>query len=223
MHITTALIVMKSLVFIRSIYNMILSSEHDSVSGTLMNTQDTIYKSRWSITFSTATFANMATIVNATPAHIPTIIDLAQKTWWPTYSPILEKEQLEYMLGTIYSTTALEKVMTEGSQTFMLLSDDRGWQGFAAYGVRNEESDVYKLHKLYVLPDNQGKGYGKLLLEEVKRRVAAKGASALDLNVNRHNPAKGFYEKLGFKVTREEDVPIGPYWMNDYVMRLMLK
>jgi ribosomal protein S18 acetylase RimI-like enzyme len=40
------------------------------------------------------------------------------------------------------------------------------------------------------------------------------------LNVNRYNPAKDFYEKLGFKIILEEDIPIGQYWMNDYVMRL---
>jgi ribosomal protein S18 acetylase RimI-like enzyme len=42
----------------------------------------------------------------------------------------------------------------------------------------------------------------------------------LDLNVNRNNQAKHFYEKIGFNVIREEDIPIGPYWMNDYVMRI---
>jgi ribosomal protein S18 acetylase RimI-like enzyme len=42
------------------------------------------------------------------------------------------------------------------------------------------------------------------------------------LNVNRNNEAKEFYKKLGFKIIREEDIPIGQYWMNDYVMRLTI-
>ena len=58
------------------------------------------------------------------------------------------------------------------------------------------------------------------LVEEVKRRLKMQGIHTLDLNVNRHNKAREFYEKLGFAVIQEEDVPIGPYWMNDYVMRL---
>jgi diamine N-acetyltransferase len=165
----------------------------------------------------------MTIIVNATPQHIPVIIELAQKTWWPTYSPLLEKVQIEYMLNAIYSKEALEKAMANGSQTFILLKDENGWQGFASYGLRNEDPGVVKLHKLYVLPANHGKGYGKLLLEEVKQRVTDLGVYTLDLNVNRHNAAKGFYEKIGFRVIREEDVPVGPYWMNDYVMRLELE
>jgi hypothetical protein len=39
--------------------------------------------------------------------------------------------------------------------------------------------------------------------------------------VNRYNKAKGFYEKLGFKVIGKEDIDIGNgYLMNDYVMQL---
>ncbi len=69
-------------------------------------------------------------------------------------------------------------------------------------------------------PENQGNGYGRLLIEEVKRRLIIENIRILDLNVNRFNKAKEFYEKMGFSVLREEDVPIGPYWMNDFVMRL---
>jgi GNAT superfamily N-acetyltransferase len=72
---------------------------------------------------------------------------------------------------------------------------------------------------LYCLPVTQGKGYGKILIEEVSRRTKADGKHTLDLNVNRYNKAKTFYEKMGFTVVYEEDIAIGPYWMNDYVMR----
>jgi diamine N-acetyltransferase len=149
------------------------------------------------------------------------IRELAEKTWWPTYSPILEKEQLQYMLNLIYSETALQSVIKDGSQHFIILSDERGPQGFASFGKRKEDDGIFKLHKLYVLPDNHGKGYGKALIMEVKSRLERQGIHTLDLNVNRFNTAKSFYEKLGFVVIAEEDVPIGPYWMNDFVMRLV--
>ena len=159
-----------------------------------------------------------ATIRNAGIADIPAIRVLAEDTWWPTYKPILEDDQIRYMLDLIYSVEALTTVMTQGTQQFILLSDDQGPQGFAAYGARADEP-VYKLHKLYVRPGNQGKGYGRMLLHEVVQRVKNQGITTLDLNVNRYNPAKSFYEKAGFSVLREEDIAIGPYWMNDYVMR----
>ena len=162
----------------------------------------------------------MILISNATTEDIPAIQKLAENTWWATYGSILSKEQLQYMLGRIYSTESLSGAMEDGSQKFILLKDERGTQAFASFGPRKERADVYKLHKLYVLPDNQGKGYGRMLIDEVKSRVKNDSVSILDLNVNRFNPAKTFYEKLGFKVMYEEDVPVGPYFMNDYVMRL---
>jgi ribosomal protein S18 acetylase RimI-like enzyme len=161
-------------------------------------------------------------IRDAGPEAIELIRQLAEQTWWPTYSPIISKEQIRYMLDVIYSVQTLEQVMADGSQHFMILYNSTGAQGFASYGVRKDEPGVFKLHKIYVLPENQGKGYGKLLIDEVKRRIQLENSHTLDLNVNRFNAAKSFYEKLGFRVIREEEVPIGPYWMNDYVMRLTL-
>jgi len=166
---------------------------------------------------------NSPTIRDAGVADLTIIQNLAEKTWWPTYSAILTPEQIRYMLQTIYSSAAMEKVIRDGSQQFILLSDEHADQGFASYGPRKEDQTIFKLHKLYILPGNQGKGYGRLLIDEVCRRIEARGSSTLDLNVNRYNPAKTFYEKIGFTVIYEEDVPIGPYWMNDYVMRLNLK
>jgi diamine N-acetyltransferase len=145
---------------------------------------------------------------------------MAEETWWSTYSPILSIEQIRYMLDALYSAEALQKAMESGSQTFIILHDGLGCQGFAAYGPKPETPHIAKLHKIYVLPQNHGKGYGKMLIDEVKKKVTALNMHTLELNVNRYNNAKSFYEKIGFRVIGEEDVPIGPYLMNDYIMRL---
>ena len=45
----------------------------------------------------------------------------------------------------------------------------------------------------------------------------------IELNVNRNNPALGFYEHIGMRKDREGDFPIGNgYYMNDYIMALDL-
>lgn len=163
-----------------------------------------------------------AIIREADLSDLQLIQDLAEKIWWPTYASIITTEQIRFMLDTIYSHDAMQKVMNDGSQKFLLLEDERGAQAFASYGPRKEDSSIYKLHKIYVLPENQGKGYGKMLIDEICRRIQQTGSNTLDLNVNRDNKAKSFYEKLGFKIIYEEDIPIGPYWMNDYVMRMVI-
>lgn len=164
----------------------------------------------------------MYQIHDAIETDAQSIANIAEQTWWPAYSAILSKEQLSFMLAEIYNIDKISKQIILGEQTYILLNDGDRPVAFAAYSPRTENPDVYKLHKLYCLPQTQGKGYGKLLIEEVEARVLAAGKHTLDLNVNRHNKAKQFYERMGFRVAYEEDVPIGPYFMNDYVMRKLL-
>lgn len=164
----------------------------------------------------------MITIREAYERDIDTIQNLAERTWWPSYGPILEKDQIEYMLQTIYSRDAIQKVMLDGSQKFLVLFEDDIPVGFASYGLWSERASTWKIFKLYVLPGGQGKGFGKKLLDDIVSRAIRSGIHALVLNVNRHNRAYHFYVKNGFSVLREEDIPIGEYWMNDFVMLLPL-
>lgn len=158
----------------------------------------------------------------ATHKDIKAIREIANKTWFVTYEPILGKEQPKFMFDTIYSEEALSQQMDDG-QTFVLqiLGDDI--LAFASFSIKdNSQTDTYKLNKLYLNPEFQGGGYGKKLISFVEEKVKALGAKYLDLNVNRYNKARFFYEKVGFVITKEEDIPIGEYWMNDFVMRKVL-
>ena len=161
----------------------------------------------------------MHSIKQATAVDLPAILKIAEETWWATYSAILQKEQISFMLGEIYAAYKIHSQITNNLQTYLLLVEHDKPLAFAAYSPRDENPEIYKLHKLYCLPQTQGKGYGKLLINEVIARTLEAGKHILELNVNRHNQAKSFYEKVGFKVVYEEDITIGKYWMNDYVMR----
>jgi len=148
---------------------------------------------------------------------IPVIGYLAQIIWPVAYKDILSKDQLAYMLNYIYSPKSLNHQITELKHKFLIAELEEEPVGFASYSLIDEPG-IYKLHKLYVRTDIQGKGLGKALLDEVINRIQP--AKALHLNVNRQNKAKAFYEKYGFKVLKEEDVDIGNgYFMVDYVMR----
>ena len=161
----------------------------------------------------------MYSIRQATLNDVETIRQIADKTWWAAYSPILEKEQINFMLSDIYSVEKITSQLKNNTQTYLLLEEENNPVAFAAYSPREEDPEIYKLHKLYCLPETQGKGYGKILINEVIQKTLDTGKHILDLNVNRYNKAKNFYEKMGFVVAYEEDIAIGPYWMNDYVMR----
>jgi GNAT superfamily N-acetyltransferase len=81
----------------------------------------------------------------------------------------------------------------------------------------------WKLNKIYILPVQQGKGMGKFIINYIVAAIKPHNAKALQLQVNRSNKAKDFYEKLGFTIIETADFDIGNgYSMNDYVMELVL-
>ncbi len=162
------------------------------------------------------------TLKEADLADVAAIRDIAYQTWGPTYQEILSTEQIDYMLGVLYSTEKISGQISNDEQTYLLVIEDGQPVAFASYSPRAENPDIYKLHKLYCMPQTQGKGYGRLLVDEVAKRVLDSGKNTLDLNVNRYNKTITFYQKMGFAIAYEEDVPIGDYWMNDYVMRKVL-
>jgi ribosomal protein S18 acetylase RimI-like enzyme len=150
---------------------------------------------------------------------IAIIRNLANITWPIAYGEILSPQQLDYMMELMYSKASLQKQMEKGQQFLLALEDEKP-VAFAAYSLPDAaENTIYKLDKIYILPNQQGKGIGKLLISHIIETI--KPATTLQLNVNRQNKALHFYEKLGFKIINEEDIDIGNgFYMNDYVMEL---
>jgi diamine N-acetyltransferase len=150
---------------------------------------------------------------------IATIQQLAETIWPEAYGKIISSEQLRYMLHLIYSETALAAQIEKGHQ-FILAIENNEAIGFASFSQKNNiEPTTFRLHKIYVLPNVPTKGIGSFLLSYVCNESIKQGATLLELNVNKYNPATQFYLKKGFSVLREEVIDIGEgYVMDDYVM-----
>lgn len=149
---------------------------------------------------------------------IPVIQKIAALTWPHAYAQILTSGQVSYMLRNMYSTETLHYQMATGTQQFLLGCTEQNAVGFAGFGPG--ERDLWKLHKLYVLPFSQKTGAGKKLLEESLKAAKAGGAVALILQVNRNNPAVSFYQRMGFIIEESADFDIGGgFFMNDYIMK----
>lgn len=149
-------------------------------------------------------------------ADIPLIRELTFKVWPQTYSAIITKEQIDFMLEMMYSEASLTDQMNNGNQ-FIIINDTNEPVGFAAY--QEIEPSLFKLHKIYILATQQGKGTGKFLINHIIHIIKQLGAVSLQLQVNRDNKARFFYEKNGFTIIQEADFDIGNgFFMNDYVM-----
>lgn len=160
------------------------------------------------------------TIRMATAADIPLIRTLTNQVWPLTYEKILSRAQIRYMMQLLYSEDSLRRQMDSGHQ-FLLVYNAGIPVGFASFS--EIEATIFKLQKIYLLPNQQGRGTGKFTIDQIISLVTPRGATALRLNVNRHNKAKGFYEKLGFVVISEQKIDIGcGYFMDDYIMEKKL-
>jgi ribosomal protein S18 acetylase RimI-like enzyme len=161
----------------------------------------------------------MIAITAATINDIKLIQEIAHTTWPITYGEILSKEQLDYMLDLIYSDEALTNQYDKKEQLFYLISEEEVTLGFIGIEHNYKEEAVTRIHKIYLLPETQGKGIGKKVIDEIEKLGLENNSKALSLNVNRFNSALGFYKKIGFEITDEVNIEIGNgYLMEDYVM-----
>ena len=140
------------------------------------------------------------------------------RTWWAHYPGILSPAQIEYMLARGYSHDALRALLARPHGGIAIASELQP-AGFAAWYAADEPATL-KLDKLYVLPEQQGRGIGRALIDHVLERARAAGCATLMLNVNRHNGASiRTYERCGFAIRGSGDFPIGNgFVMEDYIM-----
>lgn len=166
----------------------------------------------------------MIEIRKASAGDIPAIQSVAQVAFPATYAGIISPAQTDYMMEWMYSTASLLRQMTDEGHVYYVAREEDGTPvGYVS--VQREGEDRFHLQKIYVLPDRQGRQIGRMLFGEALRAVKEShpGPCTLDLNVNRSNRARGFYEKMGIRVVREGDFPIGEgYYMNDYIMGMEL-
>ena len=155
-----------------------------------------------------------------TENEVEIIRQLAYEIWPYAYSSILSKNQIDYMLEKMYNFSILKKQLQSGQRCFVYEMDNKPI-GFVCFEVNTPEAGSMRIHKLYVLSHLQGGGYGRELIEAVKNEAILLRLNVLNLNVNRFNTAVKFYQYLGFKIMREENIDIGNgYLMEDYVMEL---
>lgn len=151
------------------------------------------------------------------------IAQIARATWPVSYRDMIPASQIDYMLDLFYAPASLERQAEELGHLFFILQNEDQAIGFASIECDHAEAGTCKLHKLYVLPSGQKSGAGKFLMQHIIHTAMVRHQQSLVLQVNRKNPALGFYRHLGFFIRETLDLDIGNgYFMNDYLMELSL-
>lgn len=166
----------------------------------------------------------MFTITKISTESIPLIERLSSEIWHQVYSSLISTEQINFMLNMMYSRSSLEKQILELEHQFIIISTDEEAVGYASYSLKSAaEPTIFRLNKLYLQPDNHGKGMGKAMIQFIINETIPLGAKFLELNVNKANPTVTFYKKFGFTITEETVLQIGEgFVMDDYIMTLKI-
>ena len=161
-------------------------------------------------------------LIKASKDHIFIIRSLADQIWPQTFQNILTKEQITYMMEMMYSPSSVEKQMERGHH-YLLAVENGEYLGYLSYELNHKQTNITKIHKIYILPSLQGKGVGRFFINAIGEIAKENQNSELSLNVNRFNKAIGFYTNIGFEIIGSEDIEIGNgFLMEDYIMNKKL-
>lgn len=154
---------------------------------------------------------------------LPAIASLAGEIWRSHYPGIIPAEQIEYMLGRMYSMDQMQEEILHQGVVYFLCSSGGIATGFAAVGPAPQPAE-FKLHKLYVLPAHQRAGQGRALLQAACGHALSLGGGRLVLAVNKNNRgALAAYGRYGFRNRESVRVDIGGgFFMDDYILELPL-
>jgi len=148
---------------------------------------------------------------------------IAKEVWPIAYGSILTEAQLNYMMEMMYSINSLQLQANSKKHHFILAKENDVTLGFASYEFNYSETKKTKIHKIYILSTQQGKGIGRKLIDYIETEAKKHHQVALLLNVNKYNIAQNFYKKIDFTIDHEVVIDIGNgYVMDDYVMQKII-
>lgn len=154
---------------------------------------------------------------------IDVVHHLAHDIWPHTFNDILSKDQITYMLDWMYDLGTLRDQVQVG-HLYYVLKEYNTPVGFIGLEPNYPDAGHLRVHKLYVLPDTQGKGFGRQLMNQAIDVAFDLDLESIHLNVNKFNKSVEFYKHVGFDVIGEEDIDIGKgYLMEDFIMQLQLR
>ncbi len=136
----------------------------------------------------------------ATAYDVDAVVDVGRRTWPQTYAPIAGEDYVRMGLANWWTVAATRPLVVAGTATVAEL--DGEVVGVAVVGPLKGDLVLFRL---YVVPEHQGTGIGRMLLEDVLQVARERGhriirLSYLDGNVN----AERFYRAFGFTESHRE-------------------
>lgn len=137
----------------------------------------------------------------ATPEDLDGVIEVGTTTWWATYPPLAGDDYVRAGIARWWTREAVRPGIEAGR---VLVAEQQGRLiAMASYSLLEEAAMLWKL---YVLPEAQGAGAGRALLDAVLE--AAEGRPIRLTHVVGNDRARAVYERFGFRETGRKPSPI---------------
>ncbi len=152
----------------------------------------------------------------STEEQAQAVESLAREIWTEHYTPIIGREQVEYMLEQYQSVETILQQIQLGILYFLIKAEEE----FIGYIAVHPRIDELFLSKIYVRSDRRGRGYGKKAVQFAEKLAKVRRLKKIVLTVNKNNVNSiRAYEKMGFKNAGSlvQDIG-GGFVMDDYKM-----
>ena len=131
------------------------------------------------------------------------------QSWISTYSSFIPENDLRSYFDIYYTESSFLRMLNDPFMQGFIAEMDGHIAGYARLFFNRDENRLY-VSSLYFLPEFQGQGMGKQLVESAEGYAAEKGLDELWLGVMAKNrQALVFYRKVGFQFVREEPFTMG--------------
>ena len=140
---------------------------------------------------------------------LPIVREVIWKSWEATYAAFVPEADLKGYWSVHYSLQGIEKMFHDSAVDGFVA--ESGGRIVGCLRTRFDEiKQMFYVVSLYLLPEEQRKGIGKLLMAEADKCATTYGLSEIWVAVMVQNQvARRWYEHLGFRFIREEPFFIG--------------
>ena len=142
-----------------------------------------------------------------TDEQIRQIAALARIIWNEHFTPIIGKDQVDYMVEKFQSYPALKKQLDDGYEYYQIFNSGE----FCGYtGIHPGEDGRLFLSKLYIRKDHRGRHLATRVFDFLTDLCRERGYSAVWLTCNKHNNnSLCIYRHLGFQTIDTQEADIG--------------
>ncbi|MCV7032603.1 GNAT family N-acetyltransferase [Mycobacterium sherrisii] len=157
-------------------------------------------------------------LATAAGGQAPELARVAALTFPLACPPTAAAENIASFIEANLSPDRFAQYLADPDRAVITATQSGRIVGYAML-IRDSDATRAELSKIYVLPDQHGRGVASALMQRALDVARSWGAGRVWLGVNQENQrAQRFYAKCGFRINGTRTFQVGAQVENDYVM-----